>query len=103
MKHSITTKQLPLTDEQRDVLKRLEAIFKVAEERHIGFVFDYSDNSLSAYNNENIDCCYNETSIHRKEDESDRLMDWSNVEEVNATIDCFISDTQYYFIKFKEE
>ena len=89
-------KQKQLTDEQRDVLKRLEVIFKEAEEKKIGFVYDREDGSLSAYNNNGIVCTY---AGRNKEEESDEYLDWDNCSIVTY-IDYFDSLDQCYLLKF---
>lgn len=89
-------KQKPLTEEQKELLKRLEATLKECEEKNIAFVFDREDCSVTAYNSDGIVCTY---AGRDKEDKSDEFLDWDNCSIV-MSIDYFDSYNQCYLLKF---
>ena len=94
-------KQKVLTEEQHEVLGRLEAVLKEAKENHIGFVFDEDDCSLTAFNAENVNIAY---CGRYRESENDERIDWDSssiVENFNA--DYFNSGYDSYYLNFDEK
>lgn len=89
-------KQNVLTEEQHKVLGELEKVFKKAKELNIGFVYDASDESLTAYNSENI-------SLGGVGDDDSKGIDWDSCSIIeNADIDW--CDTNYgsFYVEFNE-
>ena len=94
-------KQKVLTEKQHEVLGRLEAILKEAQENHIGFVFDEDDCSLTAFNAENVELSYCGRS---QEYDNDEKIDWDSASIIeNFNADYFNSGWDTYFLHFKEE
>lgn len=94
-------KQKVLTEKQHEILGRLEAILKEAQENNIGFVFDEDDCSLTAFNVENVELSYCGRS---QEDDNDEEIDWDSVSIIdNFKADYFNSGWHTYFLHFKEE
>ena len=94
-------KQKVLTANQHEVLGRLEAILKEAQENNIGFVFDEDDCSLSAFNAENVELSY---CGRNSESDNDEKIDWDSssiIENFNA--DYFNNAYDNYYLHFKEE
>ena len=94
-------KQKVLTEKQHEVLGRLEAILKEAQENHIGFVCDEGDCTLTAFNAENVDfslcgCdCTNE---------NEEQIDWDSASIIeNFNADYFNSNYDKYYLHFNEE
>lgn len=94
-------KQKELTEKQHEVLGRLEAILKEAQENHIGFVFDEDDCSLTAFNAENVELSY----CGRSQDsDNDEEIDWDSASIIeNFKADYFNCGWDTYFLHFKEE
>ena len=91
-------KQKPLTDEQKELLKRLEATLKECDEKNIAFVFDREDSSLTAYNSTGVECTY---AGRAPEDyERDEKMDWTKSSIVEIGIDYFDSFDQDFILTF---
>lgn len=96
-------KQKLLTEKQREVLGRLEAILKEAQENNIGFIFDYADDSLTAYNKENVDFGYFGESL-TKEYEEDIVIDWDSTSIIEYfKADYLDSNYNNFYLHFKEE
>lgn len=94
-------KQKVLTEKQHEILGRLESILKEVNENNIGFVFDESDSSLSAFNAENVELQYCGRS---QEYDNDKEMDWDSASFIeNFKADYFDSGFHTYFLHFKEE
>ena len=91
-------KQKPLTEEQKELLKRLEATLKECDEKNIAFVFDREDCSLTAYNSTGVECTYAGRSY--EDNERDEYMNWENGEILEMSIDYFDSFDQYFILKF---
>lgn len=88
-----------LTEKQHEILGRLEAVLKEANDNNIGFVFDQSDCTLSAFNAENVNLML----CGRCGEEDDVPMDWdfaSFVENFNA--DYFHSSYDKYYLSLEE-
>ncbi|GEM_PF-6496414 len=89
-----------LTEKQHEIIGRLESVLKEAEENKIGFVYDCSDHSMSAFNAENVEDRYAGLT---KEDESDKEMDWDMASYIeNINMDYFDSGYNNCYIKFAE-
>lgn len=91
-------KQKPLTDEQKELLKRLEATLKECEEKNIAFVFDREDCSVTAYNSDGVECTY--AGRVPEDYERDEKMDWTKSDIVEICIDYFDSFDQDFILKF---
>ena len=94
-------KQLVLTEEQHELLGRMERFFWEAREKDISFVYDISDGTLSAFNSANVADFYagREGS---KEDEDDEEIDFDSCSIIeNASIDYVDYAIQNYYLKFK--
>lgn len=92
-------KQKPLTDEQKELLKRLEATIKECEEKNIAFVYDRDDESVTAYNSDGVESTY---SGCRLEDYNrDEKMDWNKGKFIiDLNMDYFDSFEGYFILKF---
>jgi hypothetical protein len=96
-------KQKVLTEKQHEVLGRLEAILKEAQENNIGFVYDNADGTLTAYNEENVDYGYN-AEPRTKEYEEDVKIDWDSASIIkNFNANYFNCSYDEYYLHFKEE
>ena len=96
-------KQKVLTEKQHEILGRLEAVLKEANENKIGFVFDNADRSLTAYNSENVELAYMAEPI-TKEYEEDEEIDWDSASIIeNFKADDFNSEFSGYYLHFPEE
>ena len=94
-------KQKVLTEKQHEILGRLESVLKEANENKIGFVYDCGDNSLTAYNAENVikDYCG-----RYKEDVSDEKIDWDSASIIeNFNADWFDNGFDDYYLHFNDE
>ena len=94
-------KQLVLTEEQHELLGRMERLFKEANEKDISFVYDISDGSLTAFNSANVSDFYagREGS---KEDYDDEEIDFDSCSIIeNASVDYVDYARQNYYLKFK--
>lgn len=92
-------RQRVFTEEQHELLGRLEQIFKEAKEKDISFVYDIGDGSLTAFNSQNIPDYY---AGKRKEDDTDEKIDWETSSIIeNASIDYFDGYLQDYYLKFE--
>lgn len=94
-------KQKVLTEKQHEVLGRLEAILKEAQENNIGFVFDEEDCSLTAFNTENVELSY---CGRNSESDNDEEIDWDSSSIIeNFKADYFNNGYDYFYLHFKEE
>ena len=94
-------KQKVLTEKQHEVLGKLEAVLKEAKENNIGFVYDCGDNSLTAFNAENV----NESYCGRNpERDSDKRIDWDSTSVIeNFNADWFDNGFDNYYLNFDEQ
>ncbi len=91
-------KQLVLTEEQHELLGRMERIFKEAKEKDISFVYDISDGSLTAFNSANVSDFY---AGRDKEDYEDEEIDFDSCSIIeSASIDYTDYARQTYYLKF---
>lgn len=92
-------KQLVLTEEQKELLERMELLFKEAKEKNISFVYGIDDGSLTAFNSTNVPDFY---AGRDKEDDSDEEIDFDLCYIVeNASIDYADFAMQSYYLKFE--
>ena len=92
-------KQLVLTEEQHELLGRMERIFKEAKEKDISFMYDINDGSLTAFNSANVCDFY---AGRNKEDDDDKEIDFDSCSIIeNASIDYVDYARQNYYLKFK--
>jgi len=102
-------KQLVLTEEQHELLGRMERIFKEAKEKDISFVYDISGESLTAFNSANVSDFYagREGSFYAgrkgsKEDYDDEEIDFDSCSIIeNASVGYVDYARQNYYLKFK--
>lgn len=96
-------KQKVLTEKQHEVLGRLEAVLKEVTENNIGLIYDYADDSLTAYNEENVDFGYFGESL-TKEYEEDVEIDWDSASIVKNFKGNYLDSNYYkFYLHFKEE
>lgn len=94
-------KQLPLTEKQQNLLAQMNDLFKKAHEEDLGFIYDISDGSLTAFNSANVPDFYAGREGH-KEDEDDEEIDFDSCSIIeNASIDYVDYARQNYYLKFK--
>ena len=94
-------KQLPLTERQQNLLAQMNDLFKKAHEEDLGFIYDISDGSLTAFNSANVSDFY-AGGENRKEDEDDEEILFDICYHVdNASIDYVDYARQNYYLKFK--
>lgn len=94
-------KQLNLTEEQIELLTKMDALFKEANGKDISFLYDISDGSLTAFNSANVSDFYagHECS---KEDYDDEEIDFDSCSIIeNASVDYVDYARQNYYLKFK--
>lgn len=93
-------KQKELTEKQHEILGRLEAVLKEANENNIGFVFDEDDCSLTAYNAENVNIPY---SGRYCESENDEKIDWDSA-SILKNFKCDYLNIQFddFYLHFEE-
>lgn len=90
--------QKKLTQEQLDLVSELESLFVKCTAMDIGFIFDTSDWSLSAFNTKNIQIGY---ASPRHCNETDKELDWDYCTRINnVCIDCMDTNYDKYFIEF---
>ena len=96
-------KQKVLTEKQHEILGRLETVLKEAKENKIEFVYDWGDDTLTAFNAENVESSYygNEET---KECKDDVKIDWDSASLIeNFQADCFNNNWHDYYLHFSEE
>ena len=93
-------KQKELTEKQKEILNRLNAVLDEAVDAQIGFVYDNDDFTLSAYNNENVIDGY---AGRKPEEENDTLMNWDEVFIISKRFDYFDNAMQSYYLHFTDE
>lgn len=101
LKRTETMKQKPLSDKQREVLERLEAVLKEAEDADLKFVYNQNDGSVTAFNGEDVCECY----TGRDPEDDDEEVDWDAAKFVGEHhwMDYFDSSMQYYYLKMETE
>jgi hypothetical protein len=94
-------KQKPLNEKQREVLERLTAVLKEAEDANVKFVYDLNDGSVTAFNGEGVAECY----AGREPEDDDEEVCWDDAEFVaeHYWMDYFDSSMQYYYLKMETE
>ena len=92
-------KQKELTFEQKEILKKLDAVLAEAKSKDIGFIFDEEDGSMTAYNAENVNFTY---SGRGKEEDGDELMIWDLCEVVDVHMDHFHNAFDYLYLDFNK-
>lgn len=94
-------KQFVLTEEQHELLGRMERFFWEAREKDISFVYDISERTLSAFNSANVSDFYAGRD-DSKEDDGDEEIDFDSCSIIeNARIDYVDFARQGYYLKFK--
>jgi hypothetical protein len=92
-------KQLVLTEEQHELLGKMERIFEEAKEKGISFMYDINDGSLTAFNSSNVCDFY---AGRNKEDDDDEEIDFDSCSIIeNASIDYVDYARQEYYLKFE--
>lgn len=94
-------KQRILTERQRNLLTQINELFKKAHEEDLGFIYDISDGSLTAFNSANVSDFYTGRE-GRKEDKDDEEINFDLCYQVdNASVDYVDYARQNYYLKFK--
>lgn len=91
-------KQKILTDKQNEILRKLGAILKEADENNIHFIYDIADNTITAYNAENVE---DDLITHTMPGNEYTLIDWDASSIVdNIYLPHFHSDFDDLYLAF---
>ena len=94
-------KQLVLTEEQNELLERMDALFKEANGKDISFLYDISDGSLTAFNSANVSDFY-AGDEGCKEDYDDEEIDFDSCFIIeHASVDYVDYARKNYYLKFE--
>ena len=92
-------KQKELTEKQREIIGRLEAVLEDANNNQIGFVYDTDDCSLTAFNIENVFVGY---AGRTPEIDGDERLDFDYTHPVmNFNADHFNSFFDDFYLNFE--
>ena len=93
-------KQKVLTEKQHEILGRLEKILEEAKENGIGLIYDTADETLTAYNAENVEECY--TDYFSPWWENEEKFDWDSASIIeNFHADCCNTNVDNVRVAFK--
>ena len=93
-------KQKVLTEKQKEILGRLERILEEAKENGIGLIYDTADETLTAYNAENVEDCY--ATYCSPWGENEKKFDWDSASIVeNFYADCCNTNIEDVHVAFK--
>lgn len=93
-------KQLNFTDEQRELLKKMDALFQEARDKDISFLYDISDGSLTAFNSANVLDSY--ASCYVKESEADEEIDFEKCHVIyGGSSDYCDYSRQNYYLRYE--